>query len=257
MTKRIIDLSMVTESDPSPMMNVKVSHLDHKHGAREDQKHWDINPNDWPFPGHAYADDFVEMTTHAGTHMDAPYHYGPYTLPDKRVPKSIDQWPLEWCMGEGVVLNISDIPSGYEVTVQDVKNMLKEMDYELRPRDIVLVSTGNDKYWGTPEYMDRGGHLGREALKWILGRGIKVVGTDSWSFDRPYSFWAADYHKHGRDPSYLWPCHLLGLEMEYAHIEKMTNLDTLPPHGFTVIAFPIKISKGSAGFVRAVAIVDD
>src|SRR5262245_14869971 len=74
---RIIDLSMVTESDPSPLMNVTITHLDHENGAREDQKYYDIDPDDWPHPGKSYADDFVEMTTHAGTHMDAPYHMGP------------------------------------------------------------------------------------------------------------------------------------------------------------------------------------
>lgn len=257
LARRVLDLSMVTDSDPSPMMNVTVTNLDHENGAAEDQKHWDIDPEDWPFPGNAYADDFVEMTTHAGTHMDAPWHFGPLTLPDKQPTRAIDEWPLEWCMGDGVVLDIREIPQAYEVTAQDVQSMLSKMDYTLKAGDIVLVMTGNDKYWGTEEYMDRGGHLGRESLKWILEQGVKVVGTDSWSFDRPYSQWTADYHKNGRDPKYLWPCHLLGLEMEYAHIEKMTNLDQLPPHGFTLIAFPIKIAHGSAGFVRAVALLDD
>jgi kynurenine formamidase len=194
-------------------MNVKITHLSHAEGALEDQKYYDIDPNDWPFPGNAYADDFVEMTTHAGTHMDAPWHMGPQ-MKDGSKPLTIDEWPLEHCMGPGVVLDISNIPQGHEVSRE-------------------------------------------EALKWILEQGVKVVGTDSWSFDRPYSQWAKDYHDHGRDPKYLWPCHLLGLELPYAHIEKMANLDQLPPHGFTVIAFPVKISQGTAGFCRAVALLDD
>jgi kynurenine formamidase len=59
--------------------------------------------------------------------------------------------------------------------------------------------------------------------------------------------WAADYHKHGREPRYLSPCHLLGLKKEYAHIEQLANLDQLPPHGFKVIALPLRIADGSAG----------
>jgi len=252
---RIIDLSMTTDSDPSPLMNVKVTHLSHAAGALEDQKYYDIDPSDWPYPGNAYADDFVEMTTHAGTHMDAPWHMGPQ-MKDGSKPLTIDEWPLETCMGPGVVLDIRDIEQGHEVTPEEVQKMLADIPHELQPGDIVLVMTGNDKFWGTPEYLDRGGHLGREALKWMLEQGVKVVGTDSWSFDRPYSQWAGDYHKHGRDPKYLWPCHLLGLEIPYAHIEKMTNLDQLPLHGFTVLAFPVKISQGTAGFCRAVALLD-
>ena len=57
------------------------------------------------------------------------------------------------------------------------------------------------------------------------------------------------------NPNVERACHVLGLEMPYAQIEKMANLDLLPPHGFTVIAMPIKIYRGSAGFVRAVALV--
>ena len=254
MAVRIIDLSMVTESDPSPLMSVKITHLGHELGALEDQKYYDIDPKDWPFPGKSYADDFVEMTTHAGTHMDSPYHMSPTS--EGKPAKTIDEWPLEWCMGDGVVLDIRNIPFAHEVTVDEVKQMLKKMKYELKPGDIPLVMTGNDKFWGKPEYSNRLGHLGRDALLWILDHGIKTVGTDSWSFDRSYDQWSADYKKHGRDPKYLWPCHLVAVDREYAHIEKLANLDLLPPFGFKFQAFPIKFSKGSAGFVRAVAFVE-
>ena len=89
---------MVTDSDPSPLMNVKVTHLGHELGAIEDQKYYDIDPADWPFPGKSYADDFVEMSSHAGTHMDAPYHFGPQTIPGGERPKYIDR------VAAGVVL---------------------------------------------------------------------------------------------------------------------------------------------------------
>jgi kynurenine formamidase len=251
----LIELSIGLKDDPSPLIPVKVTNLDHADGARLHEKEMGVDPQDWPWPGQSFGDDYVETTTHAGTHMDAPIHYGPWTIPDKEEPLTIDQWPLEWCMGDGVVLDIRDVPQAHELSAAEVQERLEAIDYELKPLDIVLVMTGNDKYWGTPEYLGRGGHLGRESLKWILEQGVKVVGTDSWSFDRPGGQWAEDYREHGRDSSYLWPCHVLGLEMPYAHIEKMRNLDALPPHGFTLIAFPIKVYRGSAGFVRAVGLV--
>ena len=254
---KIVDLSMVVKDDPSPLMRVKVTNLGHRHGALEHQRALGVDPDDWPWPGYSFGDDYLELTSHAGTHMDAPIHYGPWTIPDKKEPMRIDEWPLEWCIGDGVVLDIRAIPQGHEVTVDEIRGQLDSIGYTLKAFDIVLVMTGNDKYWGTPEYLDRGGHLGREALKWILERGVKVCGTDSWSFDRPGKQWAGDYLKNGRDSRYLWPCHVLGLEMPYAQIEKMVNLDLLPRFGFTVIALPIKIYRGSAGFVRAVALVPD
>ena len=60
------------------------------------------------------------------------------------------------------------------------------MGYKLKAGDIFLVMTGNDKLWGTEAYATNGGHLDREALLWVLEHGIKLVGTDSWSFDRAY-----------------------------------------------------------------------
>jgi len=255
MTTKIIDLSMVTASDPSPLMNVKITNIPHSFGAKEDQKYFDIDPQDWPFPGQAWADDFVEMTTHAGTHLDAPWHMGPEV--EGKKPKTIDEWPLEWCFGPGVVIDIRDLPDCYQLSADELKERMEKINYTLKPGDIFLAMTGNDKYWGTPEYSDRGGHLSAEALKWVLDQGIKTVGTDSWSFDVPYSCWSKDYKDHGRDPKYLWPCHLLGIKKEYAHYEKLTNLDLLPPFGFTFYGFPIKFEKGSAGFVRAVAFVEE
>jgi kynurenine formamidase len=254
---KFVDLSITLKDDPSPFIPVKVTNLDHAAGALEHQRLLDVDPQDWPWPGYSFGDDLVEATTHAGTHMDAPIHFGPWTIPDKKEPLRIDAWPIEWCIGDGVVLDISDVPQAHEVSAEEVRQRLAEMEYELKPLDIVLVNTGAAKLWGTDEYLDHGGHLGREALKWILEQGVKVVGTDSWSFDRPGKQWAADYLANGRDSRYLWPCHVLGLEMPYAHIEKMTNLDQLPSHGFTVIALPIKVAGGSGGWVRAVALVSE
>lgn len=252
---KIVDLSMVTSTDPSPLMNVKLTHLSHIEGAMEDLKYYGIHPEDWPNPGMSFADDFLEMTTHAGTHMDSPYHMTPVS--EGKLARSIDEWPLEYCYGDGVIVDIRDVPDGGLVTKDDLQRRLAKIGYTLKPGDIFLTMTGNDKLWGTEAYSTHGGHLDREALLWVLNQGIKTVGTDSWSFDRAYEWWSKDYHEHGREKSYLWPCHLLCIEKEYAHLEKLTNLDQLPPFGFKIFAFPIKFFKGSAGFVRAVAFLDD
>jgi len=47
------------------------------------------------------------------------------------------------------------------------------------------------------------------------------------------------------------------VDKEYCQIERLTNLDKLPPIGFKVCAFPLKVVGGSAGPARVVAIVDD
>ncbi|MCK4514139.1 MAG: cyclase family protein [Spirochaetaceae bacterium] len=255
MATRIIDLSMVTATDPSPLMNVKITHLSHEMGAQADHETYDVDPKDWPFPGKAFADDFIEMTTHAGTHLDAPWHMGPES--EGKPAKTIDEWPLERCFGDGVVVDIRDLEDGYQLKKNELQDRLKENGCTLKPGDIFLAMTGNDKIFGTPEYMDRGGHLGPEALEWVLDQGVTTVGTDSWSFDIPYTHWVRQYMEHGRDPKYLWPNHLLGIKREYAHYEKLANLDQLPPYGFEFYGFPVKFSKASAGYVRAVAFVKE
>jgi kynurenine formamidase len=66
----------------------------------------------------------------------------------------------------------------------------------------------------------------------------------------------ADDHKKGI-PNSLWPSHLLGRDREYLQIERLANLHSLPPTGFTVVAFPVKIEDGTAGWSRVVALMED
>jgi kynurenine formamidase len=55
----------------------------------------------------------------------------------------------------------------------------------------------------------------------------------------------------------FWAAHFVGVEREYCQIEQLTNLDKLPPFGFRVCAFPLKVAGGSAGPARVVALVED
>lgn len=54
-----------------------------------------------------------------------------------------------------------------------------------------------------------------------------------------------------------WEGHKAGRHIGYCHLEKLPNLEQLPPTGFTVSCFPVKIERASAGWTRAVAIIDD
>ena len=84
---------------------------------------------------------------------------------------------------------------------------------------------------------------------------MRVAGTDAWSWDAPFLHTARRFAETG-DPSIIWEGHRAGLEIGYCHIEKLTNLETLPATGFMVSCFPFKIKAASAGFTRAVAIID-
>ena len=162
--------------------------------------------------------------------------------------------PLEWCLAPGVVLDLRHKAAGDFITVADLQAALARIDYRLRPRDIVLLHTGADKRLESADYFAQPG-LGREGVLWLAERGVKMIGIDAYTLDRPFANMAADYRRTG-DGRHIWPAHFAGLTREYCQIEKLANLDQIPrPHGFHVSCLPVKIHGASAGWCRAVALV--
>lgn len=247
-----IDLTIPIEhnapGEPSPG---KVQPLSHVGGANHLGGFGGLTAEDFP-GGMGLAWEEVTAITHTGTHLDAPWHFGPTS--EGKPSKTIDQVPLEWCFGDGVVLDFTHLKPGDSITVDHITAALEKISYELKPFDIVLLNTGADKKWGSFEYLGAHPGMSAEATLWLIGKGIKVMGTDGYGFDRPFVNMIQD-HKAGI-PGSLWPAHFAGREKEYCHIEKLANLDKIPvPHGFKVSVFPINVPGGSAGWVRAVAIV--
>ena len=54
----------------------------------------------------------------------------------------------------------------------------------------------------------------------------------------------------------IWEGHKAGRHIGYCHIEKLHNLEAVPSTGFSVCCFPAKIARASAGWTRAVAIIE-
>lgn len=255
---KFIDLSVSIEnnipSDPEEMIP-EITYIDHKQSVPDMLSFFGkAKEKDLP-KGLAWAIEQVKLTTHTGTHLDAPYHYHP-TMDKGKASITIDEIPLDWCYSDGVLLNFSDKPNGYKLQIKDFKKELARINYNLKEKDIVLINTGASKHWGTPNYLFSGCGVGREATLWLLTHGIKVVGTDAWSWDRPLSYIAKEFDVTG-DPSIIWEGHYAGIEKSYCHIEKLTNLDKLPPVGFKISCYPIKIKKASAGWTRTVAILEN
>ncbi len=254
-----IDCSIAIENDlPSdpPMMIPKIQYLGHDAGADQMKLFFpDIDPKKDLPGGKGWAVELVTLSTHAGTHLDAPWHYHP-TMDGGARSLTIDEVPLEWCIGRGVKLDFRSFADGYLVTAKDMERAFHDIGHDPVKGDIILVNTGADKLWGRPEYLLKGCGMGKEATHWLWDRGVRVVGTDAWSWDRPLPLIANEF-KESRDPSIIWEGHFAGIEKGYCHIEKLTNLDKLPSTGFTFHCFPVKIKGASAGWIRAVAMIDD
>ena len=259
MTRRIVDLSIAIDmgvpSDP-PGMEVKIEYTSHAEGAPQMARFFEgLTTADLP-DGEGWAVERVTLSTHNGTHMDAPYHFHSTTDYGARRAPSIDETPLDQCFQPGVKLDFRHFPDGYVATAADVEAELARIGHELQPLDIVVVATRAGEVFGQPEYIHAGCGLGREATLYLTERGVKVVGTDAWSWDAPFSHTAKKWAET-RDPKIIWEGHKAGREAPYWQMEKLTNLAALPPTGFEICCFPVKIKRASAGWSRVVAIFND
>jgi kynurenine formamidase len=143
-------------------------------------------------------------------------------------------------------------PEGDPMTAADAARELARLGHELQPLDIVLVRTGCDRFAGDPDYMLRGCGVSAEATRWLHDRGVRVMGIDAWGWDRPLDRQAKDALER-RERGIFWEAHQA--DLEYSQIERLANLDALPPLGFRVACFPLRIERGSAAPARVVAIL--
>ena len=250
---RIIDLSVpVKRTPPESPLKVDIQYIDHQEGARVFGPVFGLEHEDFP-DGNFSAVEKVTLTTHSGTHLDAPWHFWPTS--EGKPSRTIDQIPLEWCYGDGVVLDFTHKGPGDTIDVPDFQKAVEKIRYPLKPFDIVLVMTGASKYYGQDNYMSMHPGVSRDGTLWLIRQGIKVMGIDAWGWDRPFSEMVKDVRAGKKEK--LWASHYVGREKEYCHIENLTNLENIPkPHGFKVAVFPIKIENAGGGWARAVAFVE-
>lgn len=246
----IIDLSVPIEdkakSEPKPG---RIQYSSHKNGTKMAEPAG-VKAEDFP-DGIGLASEELTLITHCGTHLDAPYHFGP--MVGGKPAKTIDQVPLEWCIGNGVVLDLSHKEESALITKENIKAAIEKIGYEIQPWDIVLIRTDRDKLWGSRDYPWVHPGMSRAATLFLIDKGVKIIGTDAYGFDRPFTVMFKETREGNKQA--LWPAHFTGRDKEYLHIEKLANLDKLPNFGFIVMAFPILIKNASAGWVRAVALI--
>ncbi len=204
--------------------------------------------------GLGWANDQLALSTHGTTHVDAPWHYSPVCGGQKA--RTIDEMPLDWFYGPGVMLDISHLDSNAAASLADVQQEFQRIGHTLSPREIVLFRTGNDRLWGQRKYYGTGPGISAEATRWLIEQGIRVMGIDAWGWDSPLIQQAKRAKQTGRNDIF-WAAHYVGAELEYCHMERLAQLDQLPPTGFTVCAFPLKVKGGSAGPARVVAMLED
>lgn len=172
-----------------------------------------------------FAESSVIMTTHTGTHIDAPCHILANT-------RSLDQFPLEQFIGKGVVVDCTQQTSISLPFLQSKKDTLAGAEF-------ILFYTGWQHKWNTPRYFDPYPTLTTEAAEWLLHFQPKALGFDVISVDTM--------------TDEALPNHHLLLKQEVLIIENLASLDQLVGKDFQFYCIPLKIDAADASPVRAFA----
>ena len=262
MPRRFVDLSIYLENDvvsDPPAFAPKIQYFTHEDTYEQMAPFFPgLTKEDLP-DGEGWAVEVVQLSTHNGTHLDAPYHFHSTmdrALGEQKPSISIDQVPLEWCFQPAVKLDFRHFADGYVVTAADVEVELKRIGHRVEPLEIVVVNTRAGSRYGHDDFVSAGCGMGYDATMYLLERGVRLTGTDAWSWDAPFVHTAKKYAET-KDAGLIWEGHKAGRDIGYCHIEKLHNLETLPADGFYLSCFPHKIRGASAGWTRAVAIFDD
>ncbi|MFD7668963.1 cyclase family protein [Streptomyces sp. NPDC059788] len=267
---RLVDLSMMITQDPNDPNVRGIERWTHESGPGRIGKvmaefigtvaeKQGISPvpvlDQHAFPDGVFmSNEVVTLTVHGGTHLDAPFHYGPTS--EGRPAKTIEEVPLAWCCGPGVRLSFRDKGALEVITRDDVERELDRVGHRLRPGDVVLVETGWSERWPDTAYFTEHPALTPEAIELIVDHGVKLIGIDTSGFDLPTRTMVERFVTTG-DTKHLWPCHMFGREREYLQIERMAGLDGLPgPTGFTVFCAPVRVAGAGAGWARPFALVE-
>lgn len=250
---RLVDLSAPIEQSPPETpdpLRTDIEFSDHAEGAAQIETLLGVPPR-LLRAGEGWAvETFTRLGTHNATHVDAPWHYNS-TVAGERA-QTIDELPLEWFFADGVVLDMTGRADGEEIDVADVEAELDRIGHELRDLDIVLVQTGRDEHYSDPGYVALGPGVTVAATRWLWERGVRVMGIDAWSWDAPLHLQARQALE--RDvPGVFWAAHQA--DLPYCQIERLVGIGRLPPTGFKVACFPLRVVGAGGAPARVVAIL--
>ncbi|NDV22205.1 cyclase family protein [Desulfovibrio sp. JC022] len=171
------------------------------------------------------------LGSHTGTHVDAPAHF-------VQSGNTIENLSLEALIGPARIIDYSSLPGLTEISVE----MLKEELGEIIPQRIILRYDW-DKYWGDEKYYTGHPYLSEHAARWLVEKGVKLVGTDAAMPDNP--------EPPANSPDS--PIHKILLKSKVILLEYLCNIHQLTSETVTLMALPLKVKGADGAPVRCVA----
>jgi kynurenine formamidase len=204
--------------------------------------------------GEGWGSEIIEMNTHIGTHVDAPLHYG--SKCEGKPARTISDIDLSELYVDAMVLDVrGKAEPGGPITVDALKEALLANGAEVTPGCAIMLRTGQERYnLSQREFYTYPG-MTRESTLFLSGTGAKILGTDALGWDRPINMMKEVFQK-SRDKRDIWDGHFAGRDREIFIIQQLVNLAELPPSGFKVAFFPMKLARCSAAPARVVAFLN-
>jgi kynurenine formamidase len=203
---------------------------------------------------------------HTGTHIDALCHqsdalvlYGGVPVEDVQSSRGFTQRGVEEIppiVAPGVLLDVAakegveSLEPGHVVTAEDLEACRGEQGVAIEPGDVVLVRTGNGRYWDDAGRYLAGPGMDAGASYWAADRGVVAVGADNAGWDVPGL----------KDPELgcMLPGHLILLARRGIYIIENLNLEELAAarrHRFDFVCTPLKFVGATGSPVRPLALV--
>lgn len=180
-----------------------------------------------------FRETLMYMTSHAGTHIDAPAHV-------LKGHKMLDEMRPMQFVGTGLVIDCRDVAAGKRIGMEHINQVREKADQA----DFLLFCTGWDRYWGKNEYLGDYPIITKEVVDYLVEHRKKGVGFDTLSMD-PIADEELRLHK------------MLFIKQDGIVMENLTNLDKIGGELFLLAALPLKYKHADGAPARVVAILEE
>ncbi|MFQ5940286.1 MAG: cyclase family protein [Nitrososphaerales archaeon] len=180
---------------------------------------------------HGYEAELIFMSTHTGTHMDAPYHF-------IQKGRRINEIPIETFVTDAFLLRLNKRAKEY---IRKDTILSFERKARIGEGNAVIFSTGWEEHAKRSDYLTGNPGLSKDAAEYLAAKKVSIVGIDSANIDHPY---ADDFVGHN-----------VLLSRGVIIVENLCNLKKIKQRRFKLVVLPLKIEGATGSPVRAIALL--